>query len=137
MVDRSSDWMSQALRDLELAEKCVTDGFYEWACFLSQQSSEKAVKAVFQALGGEAWGHSVSDLLAELPGRYKPPDELIDLAKEVDKAYIPTRYPNAHPSGPPFKYYTRREAERLVSNAKRIIKYCKDILEEIRQERSR
>lgn len=128
--------MDQAERDLELAEKCVLDGFYEWACFLSQQASEKAVKAVFQALGGEAWGHSVTDLLLELPEGYRPSMRLVDLAKEIDKAYIPTRYPNAHPSGPPYKYYTRREAERLVSNAKEIIGYCKGILERIRQGRS-
>ena len=56
MVERSRDWMDQALRDLRLAEKCILDDFYKWACFLSQQASEKAVKAVFQALGGEAWG---------------------------------------------------------------------------------
>ena len=52
-------------------------------------------------MGAEAWGHSVSDLLQELSKRYVVPKELVDGALELDKAYIPTRYPNAHPSNSP------------------------------------
>ena len=48
MVERSADWLRQARRDLENAEYELEGGFYEWACFLSQQAAEKAVKAVFQ-----------------------------------------------------------------------------------------
>jgi len=39
------------------------------------------------------------------------------LAKELDKAYIPTRYPNVHPEGAPCELYTRAEAERLIEYA--------------------
>ena len=38
----------------------------------------------------------------------------MDAAMELDKAYIPTRYPNALPSGAPKDRYTEREAERLT-----------------------
>jgi HEPN domain-containing protein len=31
----------------------------------------------------------------------KPPEDLVDAAKELDKAYIPTRYPNALRRAPP------------------------------------
>ena len=37
-------------------------------------------------------------------------------------AYIPTRYPNAHPSGAPRSRYTRTEAERLIGHAAEIIR---------------
>ncbi|MPZ15911.1 MAG: HEPN domain-containing protein, partial [Chloroflexi bacterium] len=115
MAERSGDWLRQAVRDLEHARNDVEDGFFDWACFSAQQSAEKAVKAVFQKLGAEAWGHSVSDLLSGLGTRLSVPEDLVDGAKELDKAYIPARYPNAHPSGAPTERYTRREAERLVT----------------------
>ncbi len=53
------------------------------------------------------------------------------MAKELDKAYIPTRYPNAHPEGAPCELYTRAEAERLIEYAGRIIKFCEDLLSKI------
>ncbi|MEM2864153.1 MAG: HEPN domain-containing protein, partial [Candidatus Bathyarchaeia archaeon] len=61
MVERSRDWLDQAEGDLEHARNDLRSGFYEWACFSAQQSAEKAVKAVFQRLGAEAWGRSVYD----------------------------------------------------------------------------
>ena len=131
MVERSRDWIRQAGRDLEAAEHQLKGGFYEWACFLAQQAAEKAVKAVFQKLGAEAFGHSVAGLLSSLPENLKPDRVLIDLAKELDKAYIPTRYPNAHPEGAPFELYTKAEAERLIEYAGRIVKFCEDLLSKI------
>ncbi len=65
-MERSADWMDQAEGDLDHARNDLEDAFYEWACFSAQQAAEKAVKVVFQALGQEAWGHSVADLLREL-----------------------------------------------------------------------
>ena len=97
-MERSKDWMDEAEGDLDHAKSDMERGFYNWACFSSQQASEKAVKAVFQKLNAEAWGNSVADLLDELPKNYDIPDKLIEGALELDKAYIPTRYPSAHPS---------------------------------------
>lgn len=103
-------------------------GSHEWACFSAQQSAEKAVKAVFQRMGAEAWGHSVADLLDELARSRQVPSDLRDAALELDKAYIPTRYPNAHPTGSPRTRYTQGEARRLVSHAERILRFCEDLL---------
>lgn len=123
--------MLQAEHDLENARYELKGGYYEWACFLSQQAAEKAVKAVYQRLGAEAFGHSVASLLKGLLKRFSPPKELIDVAKELDKAHIPTRYPNAHPEGPPFEAYTEGEARRLISHAEKIVGFCKDILSKV------
>jgi len=123
--------MKQARRDLENARYELLGGYYEWSCFLAQQAAEKAVKAVFQKLGAEAFGHSVTGLLESLPTEMKPSDELMDDAKELDKAYIPTRYPNAHPQGAPYQFYTKKEAERLIGYADKIIKHCEGLLSKI------
>ena len=39
---------------------------------------------------------------------------LIDRAKELDKHYIPTRYPNGFERGAPLDFRTRREAEEAL-----------------------
>jgi len=102
--------------------------FTTGAAFLPNKLLKKAVKAVFQRLGAEAWGHSVADLLSALSQHYRVPEDLFRAALELDKAYIPARYPNAHPSGSPRGRYTEEEARRLISHAERIIRFCKDIL---------
>lgn len=123
--------MDQAEGDLEHAKNDLKSGFYEWACFSSQQSAEKAVKAVFQKLGAEAWGHSVYDLLVHLQSRVGVDEELLEHALELDKAYIPARYPNAHPSSSPRRRYTKSEAERFIEFAGRILEFCKGILSSV------
>lgn len=111
-MERSRDWLNQAKRDLAHAENDLKSGFYEWACFSAHQAAEKAVKAVFQQLGAEAWGHSAADLLLELKGKREVPEELVELALELDKAYIPARYPNVHPLGSPVcALYSDRSGE--------------------------
>ncbi len=127
-MERSADWMDQAQGDLAHAKHDLRDGFYDWSCFSAQQAAEKALKAVFQKLGAEAWGHSVADLLEELSRSQSVTSELKEIALELDKAYIPTRYPNAHPSGSPRTRYTRTEAERIVAHAEKIVQFCSGLL---------
>lgn len=130
-MERSADWMDQARGDLAHARHDASGGFHDWACFSAQQAAEKAAKAVFQKLGSEAWGHSVADLLDELGRSRTVPGELRDAALELDKTYIPARYPNAHTSGTPRNRYTRTEADRMLGHAERIVRFCEDLLSAI------
>ncbi len=130
-MERSKDWLDEAQGDLEHARSDMEGGFHNWACFSAQQAAEKAVKAVFQRMGAEAWGHSVADLMEELAKKHEIPEELSNGALELDKAYIPTRYPNAHPSGSARSRYTRQEAMRLIGYAEGIVKFCSDLLSKI------
>jgi len=130
-LERSKDWLNEAEGDLEHARSDARGGFHNWACFSSQQAAEKAIKAVFQRMGAEAWGHSVADLLQELSKKRDVPEKLLDEALELDKAYIPTRYPNAHPSGSARSRYTKDESRRLIEYAERIVRFCSDLLSKI------
>ena len=129
MVERSKDWLDQAERDLRQAEASLRDEFFEWACFAAQQSAEKAVKALIQSLGGEPWGHSVASLMDMLPQDLRP-NHLRDFALELDQAYIPSRYPNAHPAGFPGKTFSRKMGERLIGYAQQILAFCRNKIPE-------
>ena len=70
-------------------------------------------------------GHSVFRLLENLPQEYKPPRDLIEIAKELDRHYISTRYPNFYPEGAPMDYYTELDAKRAVEYARRVVEFCR------------
>lgn len=124
MASRAEDWLRQAERDLGHARDALARGTFEWAAFAAQQGAEKAVKAVYQRIGADAYGHSVTQLLASLPAVVRPGDELIELAKELDRHYIGPRYPNAYPEGAPMDFYTSAEAGRAIEAAERIVGFC-------------
>lgn len=124
MPSRAADWLRQARRDLNHARNALADGDFEWACFAAQQAAEKSVKAVYEHLHGEGWGHSVGKLLKDLPAPHSPTPELIDRALRLDKHYIPTRYPNGFPTGAPGDYFTRPEAEQAIQDAEAVLAFC-------------
>jgi HEPN domain-containing protein len=129
MGSRWADWFRQAEADLAHARYALAGRHHEWACFAAQQAAEKAVKAAHEALGQEAWGHSVTELLDALRAAGKPVDEtLLDRGRALDKLYMPTRYPNGLPSGAPADYYTRSEAERAIADGEAIVEWCRGSL---------
>ncbi len=125
MPERSKDWMRQAEADLRHAKHAQEDGDYDWAAFASHQSAEKAIKALFQRLNRDAWGHTLSLLLAGLPEPSRPDRALGDRAKRLDKHYIPTRYPNGFDRGAPTDLYTLAEAEQAIGDAEAILEFCR------------
>lgn len=128
MPERSSDWLRQAEADLRHAINSFNAGDFEWSCFAAQQAAEKAVKALFQKLHLDAWGHTVSILLANLPAEIAVPGKLIEQAKVIDKHYIPARYPNGFEIGAPTDFYTAGEADTAIKIAGEIIEFCKSHL---------
>ena len=125
MPERSGDWLRQAGADLRHARHSLDDGDFDWAAFASQQAAEKAIKALFQKLNLDAWGHTLTGLIGALPRDAQPDASLIDAAKELDKHYIPTRYPNGFERGAPVDFYTRGEAERAIANAEILLAFCR------------
>jgi HEPN domain-containing protein len=122
MANRYKDWYRQAEADLTHARNALQSGGFEWSCFAAQQAAEKAVKAVFLHRNQEAWGHTVTALLGNLPGT----EHLSDRAKTLDKHYIPTRYPNGFDAGAPTDFYTQADAAQAISCAEEILAFCRD-----------
>lgn len=125
MVRRVEDWFRQAERDLAHARHAAEKAEYEWACFAAQQAAEKALKALFQALGGEGYGHSLTRLLDALPSEYRADEALAERARQLDKLYIPTRYPNGFDQGAPMDYFTVNDARRAIEDAEAILAFVR------------
>ncbi len=126
MAKRYKDWLSQAESDLEHARKSLQFGDYNWSCFAGQQSAEKAMKALYDFLGGDGWGHVIVKLLKELPEEKVTVEQgLLEKAVYLDKLYIPTRYPNGFDSGASHSYYTEKEAREAIKNAEDILSFVK------------
>lgn len=126
MAKRFRDWLTQAESDLKHARWSVKIEDYNWACFAAQQAAEKALKALYDFLGGEGWGHVIVKLLKELPrGKVRVEKGLFKKAVYLDKLYIPTRYPNGFDSGASCEYYTDKEAKEAISYGKDILSFVK------------
>lgn len=128
MASRAQDWLAQAERDLEHARHDHQAGYHEWACFSAHQAAEKAVKALYQHLGGEAWGHSVKRLVDQLPPTIPVAPEVVDCARILDRFYIPTRYPNGFDYGTPADYYTAADSQQAADCAATILRFCASCL---------
>ncbi len=123
MGNRADDWFAQAEQDLGQAKSSQAEGRHEWACFAAHQAAEKAVKALHLAFGQEAWGHVISRLLQELPVEVTV--ELVEKGKVLDSFYIPTRYPNSHPEGPPFEHYGSLQSREAIQYAGEVIEFVR------------
>ena len=107
-------WWLTAREDLEVANTLHEAGKYSHACFLSQQSSEKAMKALWLSIDADPWGHSIQKLVMQFPQQtmFEDVQAWLANARYLDKFYIPTRYPNGLPDLTPGQFTFRKILNR-------------------------
>ncbi|HXE71051.1 MAG TPA: HEPN domain-containing protein [Candidatus Nitrosotenuis sp.] len=116
-------WLTQSRRDLAAARASAAQGFYEWACFQSQQAAEKALKAFLYRQGERpVLGHSILRLL-ERCSALDPSFREIAQVRHLDEVYIPSRYPNGLPDGTPGEFYGADSAEECIRWADSVISF--------------
>ena len=100
-------WWLTAKEGLEAAKILHTAGKFSHACFLAQQSAEKAMKALLFATDHDPWGHSIQKLVPEFPKQsmFKTRSDWVNHAAYLDKFYFPARYPNGLPDLTPSQVY--------------------------------
>ena len=87
-------WLEKAKADLSTAKYNFDGKKFDAAGFFSQQSAEKALKAVFIKRFRKLI--KVHDLVF-IARKLNASQELIDKCKELSPAYLYTRYPDAIP----------------------------------------
>lgn len=118
----AKSWFTQAYAEfsdaLDLEKRCR---FY-LSLFLYQQAAEKALKAFLFSQGEEElFTHSVKELI-DIAISYDKAFEGIKLAKDLDRYYIPTRYPNGLAGNVPSEFFDNpEECEAAQVLAKSVI----------------
>ncbi len=130
MRDEALRWLDEALWDYETALILHREKRYNAAAFYAHQAAEKAVKALLYHVNEAPWGHSVRILLERYFRRIgaDPDRELLSYARELDRHYIPSRYPNAHPAGTPHEAYDEETSRRALEASRKIIDFVKGVI---------
>jgi len=121
-LSEAQRWLKQALHDRDAARLNRDHGFNEHACFLAQQSAEKALKAFLYERGqGPVLGHSTLALAHEAAALEPAFATLDDACRRLDQLYIPTRYPNGLPDNVPHDFYNRALADQALADLDAVI----------------
>lgn len=105
-------------------------GRYNAAAYYSHQAAEKAVKALLYLVNEAPWGHSVRILLEKFAEKKNISiSELLPYARELDRHYVPSRYPNAHPAGTPHEAYDEDTSRRVIEAAEVLVSFARKFIE--------
>ncbi|MEM2896034.1 MAG: HEPN domain-containing protein [Candidatus Bathyarchaeia archaeon] len=124
---RTKDWLDQAEGDLRAAKDLRDTGNYAWSCFASQQSAEKSLKAILESLVVPSIGHNLLSLASMISEKVEFPDSVKSACKRLNRFYIPTRYPNAFPSGAPVQMYDSEDATQAIEDAEEVFDFAKKV----------
>ena len=127
-VRREMDWLRQAEADLKAARDLKATSNFAHACFMSQQAAKKALKAALERLGEDTFGHDLDDLLGRVERHVSAPEGVRRACAKLNKFYIPTRYPNAFPSGAPSDHFHEFEAEEAIRDANCVLSFARGIV---------
>jgi HEPN domain-containing protein len=117
-------WLEQAQADLKWTRHLYEEGAYYLACFLAQQSAEKALKAFLYAQGEErVTGPSVRSLCSRATAYDASFGDQADEWGILDSYYVPTRYPNGLPDDIPARVYNQAAARSALTLAEAVVSY--------------
>jgi HEPN domain-containing protein len=124
-------WWLTAQDDLEAAKTMHQAGKFSHACFLSQQSAEKAMKALWFDIDSDPWGHSVQKLVLQFPQQdlLRNIQDWLTKAAYLDKFYIPTRYPNGLPDLIPSQVYNAQDSTQAIERAEFFLEESRKLLQ--------
>lgn len=122
-------WQGEAARALEAARVQSAAGLHNWACFAAEQAGQLSLKGLLHGVGAAPWGHDLVELGSKAAEALGPAwrRELEAPLQTLSQYYIPTRYPDANPSGTPGGHYGTHDARTAVSLAENLLVSVSDI----------
>jgi HEPN domain-containing protein len=122
-VDRSDDWLDQARGELAAARDLLAGGHWAWCCFTTQQAAEKALKSVLEHFRAGRGGHNLNELRQAVEAHVAVPPAVHDACARLNRFYIPTRYPDAFPSGAPVAQFFEPDAREALADAEEVVQF--------------
>jgi HEPN domain-containing protein len=117
-------WREEADRALAGARLQADADLHNWACFGAEQAAQLAVKGLLHGLGQAPWGHDLVRFGQAIEeAGIDLPTSIADALKRLSRHYIPARYPDAHPSGPPGTHYGQGDAVQAIGDAREVIAF--------------
>jgi len=117
-------WFSEAKNDFKMGELLLKGKMYNGAAFHFQQAAEKSLKALLYLFNLPPWGHSILKLLRKYKDEgHQINPELESNARELDRHYITSRYPDTLPNITPQDAYDEKIAQSLKEKAQFIIDF--------------
>jgi len=113
-------WFEQAEEDLDSAEKNIGIGKFYVSAFMSQQSVEKALKALIMKKDDSLF--KVHDLFI-LGKKAGVSDNLLDKCEKLSKVYIESRYGIV--GDIPSKKFEKSDADKFLEIAKEVLEWVK------------
>lgn len=120
-------WLKQAQHDLDIAQKNISIGGFDTAAFLSHQSVEKLLKAIFALEGKKI---PKIHYIEELGKKLQVSNQILDLLIDLTIDYIFSRYPDVSEKVP-YEMYTENIAMSKLEKAKSIFTQLKDRYEDL------
>lgn len=126
------NWFIQARAEYGDALDLEKRKRYYLSLFLYQQATEKALKAFLFFKGEEElFTHSVKDLI-DIALVYDKDFENIKSAKDLDRYYVPTHYPNGLAGNVPAEFFDKpEECEGAQKLARAVIGLVKEKITEV------
>ena len=119
MREEISNWLKQANKDLEVAEKTFKIKEYYSVVFWCQQSVEKGLKAlILEKTREKVIGHS----LVQLGKEAKVPENFISKLKKLSPQYFLARYPDAS-EDVPYELYDENITREFLDIAKEVLEW--------------
>lgn len=115
-------WLREAENTLQQARHSLTHADYNLVCFLAEQASQKALKAVVYSDGARFITiHSIAELLKTAGCTHSSFLILLDQGSKLDQYYLSSRYPDAVPEPAiPSELFIKDQAEEAISIAQTI-----------------
>jgi len=121
-ADEFARWRADAGQALGAAQTMRDTGRHNWACFLSEQAAQLALKGLLHGIGAGGFGHDLATLGRDAAAAGLAVDaDATDALARLGRHYQPARYADTHIAGPAYSHYTRTDADQALADARHIL----------------
>src|SRR5687767_8653405 len=126
-MQRARDWLKEGQAELAAARDLLAGGHWSWCCFTSQQAAEKALNAICEHDQDPQSGHNLNPLLSSVAQRHPVPLPVRSASAQLNRYYIPARYPDAFPQGAPAEQYFESDGRAAYAQAEEVYRFAEGI----------
>ena len=121
-------WLEQAAEHFAAAQWAARGKHWPSACFQFLQAAELALKALLLRQGERVRVHGLLHLLELLRPYYPEVSRLDQAARNLDRFYIPTRYPDALPTGTSADYFREQDSVEAQTAGGEVLSFARQQL---------